>query len=156
MARKTTRNRLLDARDALAATQLQITALEARRRDQLLRDTDAAEREAERLDLELERMRRQAARYRDKVELLTVEASLDEQGRRFPQDRAAALTRLTELNRRLEFLMRKPRFDRSAVDDGDISSLRTEIETLTTHIRLLGPAPVSREHDGNGQVASTS
>jgi hypothetical protein len=138
MARKTTKNRLADARDALDSVRLQIAALERKRRDVLLeRDGGAADDEVERIEIKIEGMRRLAQRLADKVALLEPEVAREEHETRFPPNLDGALARLAALQRRRDALARKNRFDRSAAEDAEITGLGEEIETLARHIEQI-------------------
>jgi hypothetical protein len=136
--RKTTYNRLADARDTLADIRLQIAALERQRKRELLEhDRAPPDRVVDRLELELELARRLAQRCADKIGLLETLLARETQEARFPSEIGAAQERLAALTRRRDALIRKNGGTRSAADDGEIDNLAAEIDALTRHAEQL-------------------
>jgi hypothetical protein len=135
MGRKTTKNRLADARDALATAKTALAALEQQRSDALLRTDDDAK--ARRIDDELEQMRRLVQRFQDKLALLAPEVEREEQERRFPPNLTDARERLATLQRRRDALMRRSKLDSSAAADHELQMLSNDIAALASHVRIM-------------------
>jgi hypothetical protein len=139
MGRKTTKNRLADARDALAAANAALAALEQQRSDALLRTDDDAK--ARRIDDELEQMRRLARRCQDKVALLGPAVEREDAERRFPSNLTDARERLATLQRRRDALIRRSKLESSAAMDHEVQMLAGDIAALAGHVRAMAGHP---------------
>jgi hypothetical protein len=126
----TTPKRLAAAQKALPEANRSIATLQERRRAALIADNDD---EAAAVDAELVALRAHAARVVDKIALLGSLAESEAMSR-IPEDPKAGDELLTNLVRRMTALEAKPRFDRSAVDDAELDSLRCKIPYLRQHI----------------------
>jgi hypothetical protein len=131
----TTPERLLAARAAAKAVADEIAAAQGVRGEALRTDDDES---AERADQELITLRLRAARIADKIAMLETLAAVEKrQAEHWPEDLAATLARIDEMQVRHDALARKRVVDRSAVDQSELDNLVSMIPALRLHAQLL-------------------
>jgi hypothetical protein len=128
MTKLSARERLANAKAALAAIEAEIAATtEARKRTLLIDDDD---RVAAVLDRKLARLRLAAQRARDKIEWLPERIVAEESEAAWPSRPDAIKALIDKLARRLSALQGKRPVDRSADDDATIDHLKQRVPAL--------------------------
>jgi hypothetical protein len=126
--------RLTAVREAAAATERQIAIAGESRRSALLADDDHG---AAKADRELAELRAGAQRVADKIALLLPVVERERQEQDWPHDLPAAESKLQTMRMRKAALERKPKLDRSAVDQHELDVLVSAIPAMHAHIELL-------------------
>jgi hypothetical protein len=112
----------------------QVAVLRSARHEALLSGNDES---AERIDLELVALGRAAKRAADKIEIFTPLALAEDSNAELPDDPKEARALIAKLEERLVALRRRPRRDRSAVDDMEIDSLTTRVPHLKQRLAIF-------------------